>query len=405
MKLKAMLKRDMHLFLRELIPALILAAVLICICTGAMLAMSSGSDSAFTPIKVSFDDEEKSLASKVMTNLIRTRPFIATVLDISEAESREEAIEDIRSGGFGAAIILPDGYYHSVARGQYVQGEIIISESKPLYGQMLTMLANIGERLISAGQYGIFSGQEVIFAMDGDNDELMDDYLDEVNALFVNHVLKMQHDHVLEERTDYAGSSVGLVEHYALCYFALFIEMCTLFFSRLFSKDCTRSVLTRLRSCGVGDSAFLTGKVLYPLVFRAVCTALIFAAVSGRLEIYPNPGSVAAALAAMILSTCFGSLLMICFAGSDSGVSVLCAISAAGLILKGGVIPLSMLPAAMRTVGSLTPLGVTYSCLSLMFGGNIRPIQIVFMALYCAALYFLVRRKIAAVIGGRGGGR
>ena len=69
------------------------------------------------------------------------------------------------------------------------------------------------------------------------------------------------------------------------------------------------------------------------------------------------------------------------------------------------MIPLSMLPTAMKTVGSLTPLGVTYSCLSVLFGGNVRPIQIIIMALYCAALYFLARRKIAAVIGGRGGNR
>jgi len=371
----------------------------------AMLAMSSGSRSAFTPIKVSFDDEEKNLASKIITNLVKSRPFIESVLNISEAESREDAIEDIRSGGFGAAIILPNGYYQSVTHGVYAQGEIIVSASKPLYGQMLGMLANIGERLISAGQYGIFSGQRVVEESDNYSDELMDEYLDKVNALFVTHVLKMQHDHVLDERTDYAGSSVGLVEHYALCYFALFIEMCTLFFSRLFSQDCTRPVLSRLRACGVGDTTFLAGKIIFPLVFRAVCTALIFAAVSGKLEVYPNPGSVAAASAAMILSTCFGSLLMFCLAGSESGVPILSAISAAGLILKGGVIPLSMLPIPMRTLGSLMPLGVTYSCLSVMFGGSVEAIQIIFMLVYCAALLFFARRKIAAVIGGRGGGR
>ena len=122
MKLKAMLKSDMRLFLRELIPALILAAVLICICAGAMLAMSSGSNSAFSPIKVSFDDEEKNLASQVITNLIRSRPFIKSVLDISEVESREEAIESLKSGGFGAAIILPNGYYQNVTHGEYVEG-------------------------------------------------------------------------------------------------------------------------------------------------------------------------------------------------------------------------------------------------------------------------------------------
>ncbi|MBQ3405479.1 MAG: ABC transporter permease [Oscillospiraceae bacterium] len=248
-----MLRRDMQLYKRGLLPALVLALVLLCFCVAAARSLSGGAVD-FKKAQVALVDEENSVLSGVTINLISGQSFTSSVMDITKTE-KSEAVSGLEEGRYTAVVVLPDGFVDATSGGKSMSGEILLSDSAQGYSDIVASLAKFGQRLIATGQFGIFSGEMAVIDKYGRGAEHAE-YLSKVNILYLNEVLGASEKYFTPERTDYRGSSMTLEGWYTLCYIMLFAGLCPLLFSHMYSADLRTGLYRRLYSMGVRPASF-----------------------------------------------------------------------------------------------------------------------------------------------------
>ena len=391
----AMLRRDMQLYKRGLLPALVSALVLLLFCVTAAHSVTGGS-SDFKRAQVALVDEENSILSGMTINLISGQSFTNSVMDITKTD-KADAMSGLEDGRYSAVVVLPDGFVDATSGGAAMSGEILLSDGAQGYGDIVSSLAGFGQRLIATGQFGIFSGEMAIIDKYGRADE-HSQYLSKVNILYLNEVLGASEKYFTREETDYRGSSMTLKGWYTLCYLMLFISLCPLLFSRMYSADLRPGIYRRLFSMGVRPGAFTSGKLLYTFIFALVIAAGGIIALKAVLMPAPGPGSVLLFALGIAFSCLVGMAVCICLPGK--GTALICALSGAGLILCGGIIPSGLLPAVLETVGGFLPLGLSISMALPLFGAQPDALHIIALLLEAAICVMAIWLKLGRLLRG-----
>ena len=108
--------------------------------------------------------------------------------------------------------------------------------------------------------------------------------------------------------TDYADTNMSTVAHYALCWLTFLMMLIPVFLSGLYTGDLKRPILCRLRGLGVGDGAFLFGKILLPFGFVLLIVAGILWGVTEIGQLKVTLQSVFAVAASTLPAWSFNSL-------------------------------------------------------------------------------------------------
>ena len=361
----AMLRRDGGLFLRSLLGALLLTAVLLSLCAAVFAGYGGAEDRTAAPVPLGFYLAENSLFVSVAKNLLRQQPFLSSVFSLEEVRP-EEARAKVEDGTFKVAIVVPVNFYEMAGNLETVTTEVYLSDSDPLAEEITRELILAGGNFISAGQYGATAGYRVLLSKG--KKSLTDAYYAKISDASVRAILYSAGSEFPVEATDYNGTGLTVALRYLLLYFALFLELCTLGFRRLLCTDAEPRLAGRLGASGVSAGAFLAGKVLYPFLFRAAVTAGFFAVLSltGVCSFSGIFLPLAAGLLTVSVTGCACMLL------SRDGVagSVLITVSGlAALVMGGGILPLSYLPVWLQTAGSLLPTGICLSGATALAGG------------------------------------
>lgn len=375
-----MLKRDLHLFLRCLIPAAVFAAALAAVCAVAAAAVAQGAEKVYTPAKAAVVDGEDTVLSRMLIHGVAEVDYIKQLLDIELCDA-EEAMAGLESEEYAAVIELPEDFIHDILSGAEKQGRITLSPAAVSNSDVIEGVAAFGELLLASGQYAAFGSQTVIDRYISDGDQA-GQILDRVNVALLGEVMNAGDAYFTLTVTDYAGSGVSLSVHYAVSWLALLLALSAVMFERLYLSDRDRSMLLRLNGAGVTDGRFLFWKLVLPFFFL-FGVLLIALAVLGRwFGVVWNDTAVLCAAAAAAVPAVMAAAFLICM---KKGSPALMISGVLGLFLCGGIVPRQMLHPLMLKAGDLTPLGVSRGLLAPVFGGELSPWAVAAAAVWCIA--------------------
>lgn len=391
-----MIKRDVRLFMRCLIPAVALTIVFAMVSAAAAFVASKGAETVFTPVKTAVVDQEDSFISRLVVSGVGDMDYVANMMEVVSCDM-DEAMEGLKAGTYSAVIVLPDGMVNKFMWGEPIRGSIYLSSAAAAHGDIVASTAAFGEALLAAGQYGIFCGANLIWEHDL-SDQFYHDFLDKYNMRLIAEALDAGSAYFDVIVTDYSNTNMPTMSYYALSWLTLLMMLMGLFLAGLYTADLKKPVLCRLRGLGVRDGAFLMGKLLLPFGFTLLIVGGIVWGVSGVVPLQVTFASIACAVLAALLATVFvGCMIM----AVNNGVPVVVAVSTVGLLLCGGMIPRQFLPQLCLSIGSLTPYGVVQNLLMPIFGGKISWLPLVAAVVYTVALPLLVKRRMMRIrIGG-----
>lgn len=407
-KLFLMLKRDMRLFLRGLIPAAVLTCLLVIACIFAGMAAKSGAERHTEPVKVAFIDHEDSVLSRISINMVTEQSYVASLMDLSQVDDTDQALRDMADGKYGAVVELPDGYMEKIMHGEKCAGKIYVSDAMGNERDLIRAVADLGSRILTAGQLGVFAGERVIREQ-GISDEIYARFLDNSNSSLITFALDAYDTVFSFEVLPYGETGISMAMYYVLCWFILILFIVGLFFPDLYISDCKGSIYSRLQTCGISRFRFAFGKILYPILYRIMLVVIaVLAAKKIAPECFGDSGTleviVMLAIVCIIISLITGNLAIALSKKGGWAVAIL-ASSAVCLFMAGGLVPRTMLPEILPKLVIYTPFGSTLTLAVSAFGGRLSGFTdgggTVICALIVSAVYVAVFVLAAFRIMGR----
>lgn len=286
-----------------------------------------------------------------------------------------------------------------ILSGRNTKGTVYLSAAAAAHAEVVAKAAAFGEVMLAAGQYGIFSGEALIWEYTLGS-EFRREFLSRYNGLLLSEALNAGSEYFEIQITDYADTHMSLVGYYIVSWLSFLVLLIPVLFAALYTRDLQKPILCRLRGLGVTDGAFLLGKFLFPFVFMAVFTVGALIGVSAVTQLQVTFMAVLwAVLGVLTAAVCGGGMML----AVSRGVPLVAAVCTAGLLLCGGLIPRPLLPDAVLQLGALTPFGVVRNCFLPIFGGKVQLRPLAAAAGYAALLLWLVKRRLHSIrIGGDG---
>lgn len=391
-----MFRRDFKLFIKCILSASVILLVLAAVSAVAAGAVIHGVGDVYTPIKVAVCDNEDSVYSRILINTVKKVDYISDLLDVEKMDA-DEAEAAIARGECSAAIILPDGFIDDVLSGRVSGGRIIVSAELGAHSEIVAAVAGYGERILGAGQLGTFTGLDLI-RLHGLSGDVRGDYLDRVNIALLEEAIGARERYFSLEILGYYDTGMSVAAYYVLCWLVLFLFLCSVFFVPLYTTDMNRSMLSRLRSCGVGYGRFFSPKLIYTFLFRLLIMSAVFA-VTGKLWSMELDFTAAMhCLAALLYITVLGMAITVTVGDGITGNIV---IAVGGMLFCGGIVPRQLLPRMVLAIGDASPFGAAKALLAPAFGAEADLLGIALAVVYASVSVFLIWRHTAAVAAGR----
>lgn len=389
-----MLRRDGILFRRGVIPALVLSILLAAAAAGAGFSVLKSAGEGAARAELVVVDEENSLYSRIAISTVEGQSYIQSILSVDTERREEKALERLEAGECAAVIVLPKGFVNDISVGHEAKGRIILSEAAAASADIVASVALFGERLLAAGQYGVFAGQELIWKYDLGAD-FEQKYLLKSNTGLLDAALSLFDEAFTVEAVPYDGTSLPLAGYYASAWLVLFFMLCGLFFTGLYLSDNKPAMLTRLYALGVRPFGFFLGKWLLPLCFRLLLGAGILFGLSRFMPLTLSPLSLLLFLLGTAFISHFVSAVCVITADRSAGFGIVTALAAAGLFLMGGLVPRSMLGRTLVGIGRFTPSGLAASFFAPLFGGKADWLCVALALLLAAALQLWTLRALS----------
>ena len=393
-----MLRRDLRLFGRGVIPALVLTLVLSVGCALSAYAIARSEESGAEPIRFALVDLEDSLLSRVAIHVVMQLPGIQVSLAIDRTDE-DTARKGVREGDYVGALILPDGFTDEVLHLKDFSIVLLLSEKAAQAADLVAEIAKLGQTLITTGQYAVLAGENQMIAA-GVPDEAYNSYNDRLNDVLIDHAVSLETVLAHVEVVPYAGTGLSAISWYALCWLVLLLAFTGLFFSSLYMTDLHKPVLMRLYAAGIRPVSFMAGKYLWPLLFRAALAAAVLAALGAFMPLSVTFLSVLSGLLGLIFLTLATTSAAMLLRKNGGWIFAILATGAAGLLLTGGLIPRSMLPEWITVIGDLTPSGAAAALFAPLFGGRAAILPLAAAFVYAVLLPLLAYRSLRAIPAG-----
>jgi len=392
-----MLKRDLRLFARCLVAALVFALFLGAIAYGAVAAVNRGGTGQKQIPEIAVVDKENSMLSRMLIGFVENSEFAAPLFQVTKAKEKE-AMRRFAEGTCSAVIVLPEGFLEDISYGREAGGQIYLSDAVSSYANVVASAARFGEKMLAAGQYGVFSGERLLRDY-GRTSEEHEQYLMAVNSKLLNEVLESNANYYEIVLTDYDNTSLDIVSYYLTAWFAFVLMLSGLFFYKLYKTDLNASVYARLAAYRVTAGQFSAGKIIFPFAFQIILSAGVLLLAGGKLKITLMPGTVCALLLALLLTSVLSFAFAVCM---KNEVVLTAAVAFVGLLLCGGVIPRPNLPVFCKVMGDVSPLGVVRALAASCFGGSMDVSTVLLAMGYLLLFAWMTSRGLNRLKAGKG---
>lgn len=392
-----MLGRDSKLFLRCLAAASLLMLLLASVCALAAGGAMMNRGDVFAPVEIALIDYEDSVISRILIGMVMSSDYLSDVLAVKSMDEAE-AMVALRRGDCAAVIVLPEGFLDNIFYGKESEASIYLSRSAASQADVVEAVARFGERLLLAGQAGVFAGENVLREHEIDY-ELREQFNNDSNLRLIEEAMGTTKRYFRVEVLDYLDTGLSTASHYGLCWLTLLLMLISLFFAPMLQRDCTPEMLRRLRTLGVGHLRFMQWKLILPALFRLLIVTLAFVVAGEYLQITWSGAGVISAIVFVCFITMVGTAITMCM---GDGITANVIFGIGGIVLSGGLIPRQLLPETVRLVGDLSPFGVAANLMKPAFGGGVSIAVILSAVIYTLGAILLIQFKLNRTLVGGG---
>ena len=338
MKIIALLRKNGLLFLKGSVVSVIVSIVFAAGCLLAANTLSDRNAREYTKLEIAVVNNDSSdtsaLAVRILTSSVKS---LNAVLSMSVMDE-ESAFDEIEKGNLSGILIIPDGAIEGYLYGNDVPMIFYISDASPYEHIILKQIGETGRRMLSSGRSGTYTVQRIMY--EKGNIDKYNEISDRINTTLLSKTLGAYSDMTIWKNVNLGGAVVPLIPHHILCFFAFFMLCSISLWGKFILSDTSPSVLQRMFCSKVNSFEIVISKISYIFLFNILITILFF--LSSKLlsdtDIHIN-------LLYIIVTSLFLSTLSVCMfivIGKNSSF-IISAISILGIILGGGIIPVSLI--------------------------------------------------------------
>lgn len=262
-----------------------------------------------------------------------------------ESMSAEEAARALEEGTLTAILVLPENFIGGVLGGENPDVTLIVPGDKPLESLLALWVGQSAADLLTAAQSGIYAVLDAV-PWEGVEGLSWEQAKMDINLSYISMTLNRQE--MFRVTRLKAVDSMELPIHYALSLLIFLVMALAAVFCPLYG-DVSAPLRRRLKILGGGallqyGSCFWVG---FLLAFGLTVVPVLLL----------TGGNLAGCILLALFGAAFGSLccLLTRSAAGCGGIAVPAA--AAMIFCCGGVLPMPLLPQALRRVGEILPAG------------------------------------------------
>lgn len=362
MKIIALLRKNGLLFLKSSVISVIVSIVFAAGCLLAANTLSDRNAREYTKLKIAVVNNDTSdnsaFAVKILTNSVKSLNAVLSMSVMDESD----AFNEIEKGNLNGILIIPEGAIEGYLYGNDIPMTFYISDASPYEYIMLKQIGETGRKMLSSGRSGTYTVQRIMY--EKGNKEKYNEISDRINTTLLSKTLGAYSDMTIWRNVNLNGAVVPLIPHHMLCFFAFFMLCSASLWGKFVLCDASPSVLQRMFCSKVNPFEIVISKTLYIFLFNILISVLFF--LSGKffsdIDIHINLLYItAASLFLSALSVC-----MFIIIGKNSSF-IISAISILGIILCGGIIPVSLIPSSLANIGKFFPNRLIYMALSTVY--------------------------------------
>lgn len=374
--------------------------ILLAGCVGAVAAVVSSETGTSAPILVAVanEDPESNLGEMVL-ELVQEQDTIASLVEIRVYDTEQEAVRAVEAGA-EAALIIPEGFFSSVMRGENLPCGLVLGADYESGRNTVHTYALVGADLLTTAQYAVYGGQKLLREQ-GADDNTVSEFTFYLNAANLSQAATGKDDYFVMREIPYTAGGLGMAAHYLVLYLAFFLSMLGICFAGFYLRDCKKDMLIRLRASGVGYGKFLGWKLLLPVLFEMIAVTAVLAVGGLFLDYDLSAGTMAPALFGLIACGCMSGLLAVGLGRVAGPVQFV--ILLLGLFFMGGIIPYSRLSTITASIGGFTPLGAIYGLFAPLLGEKPSGIPAIMTAVYLSLAALLARIRLGSLVMGKEG--
>ncbi|MBR4093291.1 MAG: ABC transporter permease [Oscillospiraceae bacterium] len=362
---------------------------------GCLLAANTLSDRnarEYTKLKIAVVNNDTSdssaLAVKLLTNSVKS---LNAVLSMSVMEE-DIAFDEIKNGNLNGILIIPDGAIEGYLYGNDIPMTLYISDASPYEHIMLKQIGETGRKMLSSGRSGTYTVQRIMY--EKGNKDRYNEISDRINTVLLSKTLGAYSDMTIWKNVNLSGAIVPLIPHHILCFFAFFMLCSVSLWSKFILNDISPSVLQRMFCSKINPFEVIISKVIYIFLFNIIVTILFFLSSKFFSDYDIHINLLCITVTSLFLSTL--SVFMFIVIGKNSSF-IISSVSMIGIILSGGIIPVSLIPSTLANIGVFSPNRLIYVVLSTIYTNenNISYIMVMasFSILFVIVSTFYLKRK------------
>ena len=239
-----MLKRDFPLFLRCLGASALLLILLVSVSAGVAAVMIRATNAESDKIQVAIVDNEDSVLSRILIQTVGDTEYIRSLIEVGTMEE-DEAHRAIREGQCAAAVFLPKNFVNDMAHGVQSAGRVYLSPMLAAQGDIIASTLRFGERILVAGQYGVFAGERLLRKYAADS-AARDTFLTLSNTGLLGTAISGSSTYFTNEILYHGSKGISTDVCFSLGALTSLLFLISLFFTPLFLQDYNRGTLCRL---------------------------------------------------------------------------------------------------------------------------------------------------------------
>ena len=392
MKIIALLRKNGLLFLKSSVISVIVSIVFAAGCLLAANTLSDRNAREYTKLKIAVVNNDTSdssaLAVKLLTNSVKS---LNAVLSMSVMEE-DIAFDEIKNGNLNGILIIPDGAIEGYLYGNDIPMTLYISDTSPYEHIMLKQIGETGRRMLSSGRSGTYTVQRIMY--EKGNKDRYNEISDRINTVLLSKTLGAYSDITIWKNVNLSGAIVPLIPHHILCFFAFFMLCSVSLWSKFILNDISPSVLQRMFCSKINPFEVIISKVIYIFLFNIIVTILFFLSSKFFSDYDIHINLLCITVTSLFLSTL--SVFMFIVIGKNSSF-IISSVSMIGIILSGGIIPVSLIPSTLANIGVFSPNRLIYVVLSTIYTNENNISYIIVMAsfsiLFVIVSTFYLKRK------------
>ncbi len=349
------------------IPALFAGVVLLLALSGTAVFLASRMLYAGTVVErihVGISMPEQDPLAKQVVRMLSTLDSVKSICEFSYMD-RESALEALEKGDVYAVLDVPENFVQDILRGKNTPVTIWTTGHMGIEGQVFRELADAGALTLSAGQAGIYAGNELYHFL-GLDESIAQLELD-LNSKYMEYGL--QRSVYFRHQNVQATGDIGVIPFYEISAFVLLLFLAAIPVSG-YLLPWKKAMAEKLKLAGISIGSQVGARIIGMgvLLFLGSLPVILILLMteqlrwSGILAVVWPLSCVAASSVVVLLYRIAGNHL--------GGIMLLFFVMTGQHFLAGGILPLVFLPHSFQMLAPWLPSAILMNSMKMAVSGT-----------------------------------